>query len=136
MASHTDVDEQTSAASDVQWYIKPHKKNRARSVYKKWSFALRISSVNVTKSAVSCGFGQIYWKNPWWKTSLFVQWLCSTHQNQLSYLIVLPCWVSSTSLPSFISDSMLRVINGNFKNGISKQTYDSWNLSEIQKLEV
>ena len=60
VVSHTDVDEQTSAASDVQWYIKPHKKNRARSVYKKWSFALRISSVNVTKSAVSCGFGQIY----------------------------------------------------------------------------
>ena len=29
---------------------------------KKWSFALTISSVNVTKSAVSCGFGHIYWK--------------------------------------------------------------------------
>ena len=40
---------------------------------KKWSFPLRISSVNVTKSAVSCGFGHIYWKNPQWKTSFFVQ---------------------------------------------------------------
>ena len=29
---------------------------------KKWSFPLRISSVNVTKSARSCGFGHIYWK--------------------------------------------------------------------------
>ena len=29
----------------------------------KWSFALRISSLNVTKSAVSCGFGHIYWRN-------------------------------------------------------------------------
>ena len=28
---------------------------------KKWSFPLRISSVNVTKSTVSCGFGHIYW---------------------------------------------------------------------------
>ena len=27
------------------------------SLHKKWSFPLRISSVNVTKSAVSCGFG-------------------------------------------------------------------------------
>ena len=26
-------------------------------------FSLRISLVNVTKSAVSCGFGHIYWKN-------------------------------------------------------------------------
>ena len=30
---------------------------------KKRSFLLRISSVNVTKSAVSCGFGHIYWRN-------------------------------------------------------------------------
>ena len=30
------------------------------SLHKKWSFPLRISAVNVTKSA----FGQIYWRNP------------------------------------------------------------------------
>ena len=35
-----------------------------QSLYKKWSFPLRISSVNVTKSAVSCGIGHIYWRNP------------------------------------------------------------------------
>ena len=29
---------------------------------RKWSFPLRISSVNVTKSAVSCWFGHIYWR--------------------------------------------------------------------------
>ena len=34
------------------------------SLYKKWSFPLRISSVNVTKSAGHCGFGHIYWINP------------------------------------------------------------------------
>ena len=27
-----------------------------------WNFPLRISSVNMTKFAVSCVFGQIYWK--------------------------------------------------------------------------
>ena len=39
----------------------------------KWSFRLRISSVNVTKSTGNCGFGQIYWKNPLSKISFFVQ---------------------------------------------------------------
>ena len=28
-----------------------------------------------TKNEVSCGFGHIYWRNPWWKTSFFVQWI-------------------------------------------------------------
>ena len=34
-----------------------------------------ISSVNVTKSTVSCVFGPIHCRNPWWKTSFFVQCL-------------------------------------------------------------
>ena len=34
------------------------------ALHRKWSFPLRISSVNVTKSAGSCGFGHIYWRNP------------------------------------------------------------------------
>ena len=33
------------------------------SLYKKLTFPLKISSVNVIKSAVSCGFGHIYWRN-------------------------------------------------------------------------
>ena len=37
---------------------------KINSLHKKWSFPLRISSVNMTKSAVSCGSGQIYWRNP------------------------------------------------------------------------
>ena len=32
------------------------------TLHKQWSFPLKISSVNVTKSAVSCGFGLIYWR--------------------------------------------------------------------------
>ena len=50
------------------------KRKMSRTLHKKWSFPLGISSVNVTKSAVSCWFGHIYWRNPWWKTSFFVQW--------------------------------------------------------------
>ena len=34
------------------------------SLHKKWSFALRIASLNVTKSAGNRGFGHIYWRNP------------------------------------------------------------------------
>ena len=50
--------------------------NKASALHKKWSFPLTISSVNVAKSAEICGFGQIYWKNPKWKTSFFVRyWL-------------------------------------------------------------
>ena len=37
---------------------------KQRELHKKWSFPFKISSVNVTKSAVSFGFGHIYWKNP------------------------------------------------------------------------
>ena len=33
-------------------------------LHKKWSFPLRISSVDVTKSARNCRFGRIYWRNP------------------------------------------------------------------------
>ena len=38
--------------------------------HKKWSFPLRFSSENVSKSAVSYGFGHIYWGQLLWKTFL------------------------------------------------------------------
>ena len=44
------------------------------ALHKKWSFPFKISSVNVTKSAVSCVFAHIYWRNSEWETSFFVQW--------------------------------------------------------------
>ena len=47
-------------------------------LHKKWSFPLTISSINVTKSAVSCGYRHIHWRNPQWKTSCFVQWKISS----------------------------------------------------------
>ena len=42
------------------------------ALHKKCSFPLRISPVNVTKSAGNCGFGHIYWRNFLWKTSFFL----------------------------------------------------------------
>ena len=41
---------------------------------KKWSFPLKISSVNVSKSAASYGFVRIYWRNAKWKTFFFVHY--------------------------------------------------------------
>ena len=46
-----------------------------------------IFSVNVTKSAANCGFGHVYWRNPSWKTSFFVQ--CTG-------------WVSISAFSSFV----------------------------------
>ena len=43
------------------------------ALHEKWSFLLKISSVYVTKFAISCGFGHIYWRNCQWKTLFFVQ---------------------------------------------------------------
>ena len=34
------------------------------TLHEKWCFPLRNPSVNVTKSAVFCRFGHIYWRNP------------------------------------------------------------------------
>ena len=49
---------------------------------KKGSFPLRIYSLNVAKSAESCGFGHIYWINLYWKTSfLWSERSCKVLQN-------------------------------------------------------
>ena len=48
----------------IEW-VKPIHIPVKSTLHKKWSFPLRISPVNVTKSAaLSCGFGHIYWRNP------------------------------------------------------------------------
>ena len=60
---------------------------------KKWSFPLRISSVNVTESPGNCGFGHIYWRNPSWTTSFFVSdaWVSYLNAIILSlYWLLLP----------------------------------------------
>ena len=46
--------------SAVTW-IFSNKKSKFRFLKKK--FSIRISSINVTKSAANCGFGHINWRN-------------------------------------------------------------------------
>ena len=53
---------QRCSVKKVFWEILQN--SQENILYNKWSFLLGISSVNVTKSAVSCGFGYIYWRNP------------------------------------------------------------------------
>ena len=52
---------------------------------KNWSFPLKVPSLNVTKFAVSCGFGRIYWRKPWWETLFFAQ--CSPDFSSLPHLL-------------------------------------------------
>ena len=75
--------------------------------HKNWSFSLRISSVNVTKSTVCCGFGRIYWRNLWWKTSYFAQ--CETREilyttigGQCFYFVVYMSFVNCFFLFIFV----------------------------------
>ena len=60
----TGLAETTSVtATAVCWLTSSCKSVFSAELHKKWSFPLRISSVNVTKSAGSCGFSHIYWGN-------------------------------------------------------------------------
>ena len=53
---------------------------------KKWSIPLRVSWVNVTKSAGNCGFYHIYGINQWWKTSFLTRTFGDTHR------LMYKCW--------------------------------------------
>ena len=64
----------------LQWLL-PQKNNTAQ----KMKFPLRISHVNVTKFAANCGFGHIYWRDPWWKTSFFVQYHLMPYFNSYAW---------------------------------------------------
>ena len=61
-----------------------NKENRIPTA-RKLKFSIRISSVNVTKSARYRGFGHIYWRNLQWKFSFFVQSPPWTHGKNESY---------------------------------------------------
>ena len=51
-------------STEVQVCLFPPFFGWAHFTVQKWSFPLRVSSVNVTKSTGSCRFGHIYWRNP------------------------------------------------------------------------
>ena len=58
----------------LSWgFKKVKKRNIGFTLHKNWTFPLSISAAIVTKSAISSGFGHIYWRNLYWKTSFLVQ---------------------------------------------------------------
>ena len=69
-------------------------KSLLRSLHKKWSFPFRVSAVNVTKSAVFCKLGHIYWRNSNWKTSFFVQWFDRDFHSYRSFWVQLQFEIS------------------------------------------
>ena len=44
-------------------YIKLMTGSKTSNPVMQWSFRLRLSTVNMTKSVLYCGFGHIYWRN-------------------------------------------------------------------------
>ena len=68
------------------------------ALLKKWGLPLRISSVNVTKSAGNCGFGHIYWRNLNGK----LHFLCSVvYISFLSSLVINGVWLFLLPLKVF-----------------------------------
>ena len=71
------------------------------TLHKKWSFTIKISSEN-------CRFGHIYWRNLWWKVSVFMQ--CYTINN--------------------LHERVLGLILDNYEtdfNSLLKQSNEMWN---------
>ena len=77
--------------------IRKIKQKTKYPLHKKRSFPLRVSSVNVTKSTVFCGFGHIYWRNPYRKTSFFLQW--SLFRSQWTKVSVNVIWLFNSQYP-------------------------------------
>ena len=87
---------------------------------KKYIFLLRISSVNMTKFAISCWFKYIYWRNPQWETSFFVSWIDIFQEISGSNLI--------TRKKLFLHGSFLLVLQS-IKSRIRLETYWGWKSS-------
>ena len=86
------------------------------ALHKKWSFPLRIFLVNVTKSAVNCKFGHIYWRNPYWKTSF----LGSVTEERCC---------SKQSYPGSSCGKPIRVLKAVFKGSV-RYTFTSFCMSK------
>ena len=70
------------------------------SLHKKWSFPLKISSVNATKSAGNCGFGLTFTEE------IFIHFLRSACHAMLSHFFIrygkLTIWIEIVTIPANI----------------------------------
>ena len=91
------------------------------TLHKKWSSPLRTYSLNVTKLAVSCGFGHIFRINPFWKTSFFVQ--CGF--SRLLWLTLMCRWEMESSKTSKTSECNIHC-NGTREYLGKPESLESW----------
>ena len=75
------------------------------ALHEKWSFPLRTSLVNVTKSAVYCGFGHIYWK----KSSMEYLNFCAVSHGKFSHLHKIFFWQKVNMRKGYNSSSGAKV---------------------------
>ena len=68
---------------NLDWNLSTRVFNYKTSKLCSQNFPLRASSANETKSSAKGGFGNIYWRNPSWKTSCFV--LCWAYDVHISF---------------------------------------------------
>ena len=74
---------------------------------RKWSFPLRISSINVTKSAGNCRFRQIYWrilneKHHFWCNVIIIGWQLHPSPSSKKY------WLLVIKLSKLLVGSYMR----------------------------
>ena len=75
------------------------------TLHKKSSFPLRISSVDVTRSARNCRFGHIYWRNRQWQC----EWLVTEYCNHsVSFICLLHVNCRSSSPEVFCKTGVLK----------------------------
>ena len=70
MSTKTNISSDSSCDEE---FIKEGIQPQSRCCTKKLRFPLRVSSVNLSKFAISYGFGHIYLRKPKWKTLYFVK---------------------------------------------------------------
>ena len=92
------------------------RRSSSLTLHQKWSFPLRISSVNVTQSAVSSEFCHIHWRNPQCKTSFFVQCNVNLFCNQWLLHYQPSVYISSLLDRIYIKRPRSSYITLSFKN--------------------
>ena len=83
--------------------------NSDHPLHKKWSFSFKSFLVYMTKCAVNCRLCHIYWRNPWWKTSFFVQWPLKKNlffwSNPYKIKVMMTFFTEILDLPSFVTSA-------------------------------
>ena len=104
------------------------------TLYKEWGFPLRISSVNMTKSAISWGFGHNYWRNLKWKNSFFCAVLLPNNGKrffQTSYQTTL---ILSEDFYAIMLHTFPEFISTNYRNYQTIPTFSKGRYQTIVKI--